>query len=707
MSKHRLRNHKSKTGMDSARRILESLDKKNRNKRLLSSRLANLQKVAVRFSSSFGPDLDAIEAFKKGQDYQGYVGKGKNRRLKFEVKDNKLFLLGHNIATKTKDGIKVSNAGFDTGLTYNTLKELGVNAKRTPEGRVILHNKEIDSESGEFVFVPNAEVSPEPIRATKKTDNTSRVPNRTTEEQSMFRKKVEERAMKEQGRGKGEIPLSETAIQPEDQKTINKITGVKSKIPKEQRGTAAHHIFPVSRAPALRNNPSQGVMLTRKEHAEVHRLNPNEGFKKLGKLRKQLLAARLRAFTHSSSFVGNMRYDNEEQSMTGILAGKHYKWCDVPERTFDSFEGAGSKGAFFNRVVKGQFDCGSGGILNEVKSRLSKLKMAESFRDRKLREQREWGDDGLDDYSKGEIITFDEEFTDDIPLPRVEGFSDKMVDTKVTGTTPEGKYLTTDEPVNVDKSIANMEEGSSALGEKIEDLRVNRKLLKERGEGETFMETFTRKFGAPMLNKQPAGPETKVGPYNQGTISRDLAKRLAKLQKTAGIKPLVRKKKKGRAIKKIAPRVAMVRTARHMSASELAAKFRSMTASNPDILKQNGTFDPLEGKIIDASTPEGAIRLQNIFESHGGKIGLNSITDTRQNIVTDMDLIESQLLEIEQAGGIPAIGVFDGSLEATNVLVDKTDDEIIANLGEAQRSTAIIDPDTKLRIVDNPRFKQN
>lgn len=551
MSKHRLRNHKSKTGMDSARKILESLDKKNRNKRLLSSRLANLQKVAVRFSSSFGPDLDAIEAFKKGQDYQGYVGKGKNRRLKFEVKDNKLFLLGHNIATKTKDGIKVSNAGFDTGLTYNTLKELGVNAKRTPEGRVILHNKEIDSESGEFVFVPNAEVSPEPIRATKKTDNTSRIPNRTTEEQSMFRKKVEERAMKEQGRGAGEIPLSETAIQPEDQRTINKITGVKSKIPREQRGTAAHHIFPVSRAPGLRNNPSQGVMLTRKEHSEIHRLNPNEGFKKLGKLKRQLLAARLRAFTHSSSFVGNMRYDNEEQSMTGILAGKHYKWCDVPERTFDSFEGAGSKGAFFNRVVKGQFDCGSGGILNQVQSRISKL------------------------------------------------------------------------------------------------------------------------------------------------------------QKTAGIKPLVRKKKKGRAIKKVAPKVAMVRTARHMSASELAAKFRSMTASNPDILKQNGTFDPLEGKIIDASTPEGAIRLQNIFESHGGKIGLNSITDTRKNIVTDMDLIESQLLEIEQAGGIPAIGVFDGSLEATNVLVDKTDDEIIANLGEAQRSTAIIDPDTKLRIVDNPRFKQN
>lgn len=464
MSRHRLRNKGSKSGMDSARRMLESLDKRNRNKRLLGARLANLQKMAVRFTSSFGPDLDAIEAFKKGEDYQGYVGKGKNKRLKFEVKGNKLFLLGHNIATKTKDGIKVSNAGFDTGLTYSTLKELGINAKRTPGGKALLHNKEIEAESGEFVFVPNAEISDQPIRANKRTTETStRIPNRTVTEQSTFRQKVEGRAMREQGRGAGEIPLSETAIQPEDQRRINKITGVKSKIPREQRGTAAHHIFPVERIPGLRNNPSQGVMLTRKEHSEIHRLNPNAGFRKIGQLQTRL----------------------------------------------------------------------------------------------------------------------------------------------------------------------------------------------------------------------------------------------------AAIKPLVRKKKKGRAIKKVAPKVAMVRTARHMSASELAAKFRSMTASNPDILKQNGTFDPLEGKIIDASTPEGAIRLQNIFESHGGKIGLNSITDTRQNIVTDMDLIESQLLEIEQAGGIPAIGVFDGSLEATNVLVDKTDDEIIANLGEAQRSTAIIDPDTKLRIVDNPRFKQN
>jgi len=66
---------------------------------------------------------------------------------------------------------------------------------------------------------------------------------------------------------------------------------------------------------------------------------------------------RLRAFTASSSFVGNVRYDQEEQSMRILLNGIPYQFCNVPQRIFDSFEGANSKGAFFNRNIKTQFDC--------------------------------------------------------------------------------------------------------------------------------------------------------------------------------------------------------------------------------------------------------------------------------------------------------------------------------------------------------------
>ena len=63
------------------------------------------------------------------------------------------------------------------------------------------------------------------------------------------------------------------------------------------------------------------------------------------------------AFTKSSSFVGNVRYNNDNQSMLILLNEKAYNFCNVSRRTYDSFEGSGSKGAFFNRSIKGQFDC--------------------------------------------------------------------------------------------------------------------------------------------------------------------------------------------------------------------------------------------------------------------------------------------------------------------------------------------------------------
>ena len=67
--------------------------------------------------------------------------------------------------------------------------------------------------------------------------------------------------------------------------------------------------------------------------------------------------ARFRAFTHSSSFVGNVKYDQDEQSMEIILSGKTYNFCNVSERLFDAFEGSNSKGEFFNREIKTLHDC--------------------------------------------------------------------------------------------------------------------------------------------------------------------------------------------------------------------------------------------------------------------------------------------------------------------------------------------------------------
>ena len=78
--------------------------------------------------------------------------------------------------------------------------------------------------------------------------------------------------------------------------------------------------------------------------------------------------------------------------------------------------------------------------------------------------------------------------------------------------------------------MLNVEQGTSGLSDKLEDRRVERILNKKRGHGETFSETFTRKFGAHVLDKSPAGKELKFNNFSQGVINRDLAKKLAKLK---------------------------------------------------------------------------------------------------------------------------------------------------------------------------------
>ena len=64
-----------------------------------------------------------------------------------------------------------------------------------------------------------------------------------------------------------------------------------------------------------------------------------------------------KSFTHSSSFVGNVLWDRESREMDIILNDKKYHFCNVSERLFDAFEGADSKGAFFNREIKSLHDC--------------------------------------------------------------------------------------------------------------------------------------------------------------------------------------------------------------------------------------------------------------------------------------------------------------------------------------------------------------
>jgi len=344
------RNVESDSYIESIKNINTNIKETNRKKKLLG---AKLQKLA-----GFGrPPQRVIDAFKSGQPAETKT---------FKTDGKKLFFGGHEVARHTKGGIEVSYAGHNTSMTSATIRALGVDTRKV-KGITTINGKKIDPESTDFYFVPKKNISKGTFvinpNAKPKTDF-----RQTVDSQEKFRRNVR----KEFAGDAKKVPLDPTAIQPEDQKVINEITGIKSNIPRKTLGADTHHIFPKSRLPGLKENTFNGIPLSKTNHKEIHDLNKGL-FSRTSKL-KQRLAERYRAFTNTSSFVGNMRYDQDEQSMTGILSGKHYKWCGVPERTFDAFQGAGSAGAFFNRNVKGQFDCSSGGILTEGQSRISKLK---------------------------------------------------------------------------------------------------------------------------------------------------------------------------------------------------------------------------------------------------------------------------------------------------------------------------------------------
>lgn len=150
----------------------------------------------------------------------------------------------------------------------------------------------------------------------------------------------------------------------------------------------------------------------------------------------------------------------------------------------------------------------------------------------------------------------------------------------------------------------------------------------------------------------------------------------------------------------------MIQLAKNQSADSIMNAFTTYKAAHPNSLG-SGVYDPIENRILDARIPLDAIRLQRLFEAGTNKLAFNSITDTRQGPATDVEMIRSQLKEIEQAGGIPALGFDEGSLEALDVKTNTTDDEILTQLRDSQRSTAILDADLTFRIVDSPKFRRN
>ena len=523
------------------------------------------------------------------------------------------------------------------------------------------------------------------------------------------------------------------------------------------------------------------------------------------------MAVKFRAFTNSSSFVGNIRYDQDEQSMTGILSGKHYQWCGVPESKFDSFQGAGSAGAFFNRDIKGQYDCSSMGKLNEVQSRLSQLqKLAVDYKTN-------WKTHGADmdairAFKSKEVYSSGKNhYTGSKYKYRTDGKSLFLHDYEIARHHKDGIEISnagydsnltykTHQALGINsKGHAKHPKGLITLGSKEIDKnsgewvlvnhgdisadpiipdamrknqkakadgtfvkkkkpkretaeqaafreRATQKELKEQGKegGKPLSKVNIQKTDQRIINEltkiQTPLPTDKLGQDahhlleysgdgdvgkklglnktkdsvedNSIMIPKDYHKLLSNFKNSSpqqNMKNLRQMDSKIRQLKgklqKIATDINRSPVDNNMSKSdEIINSFKNSGLSIEGV---DGVYDTENHKILDANNSDDVERLRGLY----GKdkyIGTNSETDTRDGPNTnDLERTRKELQDIEDKGGVPALG-FDstegGSLEALNVSVVNSKEEILQALNKNQWGTGILHPNGKFEIVKSLKY---
>ena len=58
-----------------------------------------------------------------------------------------------------------------------------------------------------------------------------------------------------------------------------------------------------------------------------------------------------------SSFVNRACYDNAASSLVLLLKSTYYQFCGVPQAVYTGLINSESKGKYFNRSIKGRYDC--------------------------------------------------------------------------------------------------------------------------------------------------------------------------------------------------------------------------------------------------------------------------------------------------------------------------------------------------------------
>ncbi len=196
--------------------------------------------------------------------YSGHY-KGTGTTIPKGAKDK---FIPHIIMEKTPKGIIVDNYGYDTGSTYRYWNKAGISTERKGD-KMYVGGKPYDFEQGGKMLIPYKNITA-PLAPKKRYVGPVRPRQHEMSQQTR---------LDATGDIKG-VPEDPTRIQPRDQRLINKITGVKSKVPRRKiLGTESHHLFEYSKYPQMDKLKNIGVGVSHRTHQEM--MNPRKFTAKL------------------------------------------------------------------------------------------------------------------------------------------------------------------------------------------------------------------------------------------------------------------------------------------------------------------------------------------------------------------------------------------------------------------------------------------
>jgi hypothetical protein len=657
LNPHRTRNHGSIEHRDSIKRMLDKTKKDNRIKVLRGQ----LQKMAVDYSINWkthGADMDAIRAFKSKQKYQSGANHESGSKFKYRSDGKSLFLHDYEVARHHKDGIEVSNAGYDSPLTYKTHQALGINSKgseKHPKGLITLGTKEMDKNSGEWTLINHNDISEEPIipKSMKKNQKSKadgtfverKKPKRETSEQASFRERATKKELKEQGLDRGH-PLSTVNIQKTDQRLINAITGLNTSLPTDKRGNEAHHLLEYS------GDGGVGKKLEKNKDprkAGNSKMIPKDYHKFISNFQKSSPATNLKRLRQMDSKIRQLKGKLQKIAAVGL-----------PDNFGKDPEEYSSYSDFLDKFQKGE----------NPDLKPSKYPLPKYFEE---------------DYEAFHDKIQDSAF-------RFEDASDAGID------------------------IENKENENQLQGNWGDLSETNKGSLRNHYQKQLSKELSWQKD--PKLYTSGKLPESQQT-YAQPGFNKNLV--LDEVDPKEGyatinpndIKPKFPKqyddpskysKLKGR-LQKMATDINRSPVNNTMSKSDEI--INSFGNSGLSIEGVDGVYDTENHKILDANNSDDVERLRGLY----GKdkyIGTNSETDTREGPNTnDLERTRKELQAIEDKGGVPALG-FDsaegGSLEALNVSVVNSKEEVLQALNKNQWGTGILHPNGKFEIVKSLKY---